>query len=553
MKLTKFDIGAEIISILTRGMYPDPKDALREYIQNGVDAHSQKIAVKIRQDSIVVDDDGVGMNYDILRKAVRVGVSDKSPTKNVGFMGIGIYSSFHLCGKMAIYSRGTNDIPNRLEMDFGKMKSILDTQREQRLNGKISSEKLIDLQSILEDCIELTQDGRLANEEFPKKGTRVELSEIEPEFYTALSDFDEVSDYLQGVIPLRFNSNEFEHAELIENKIAEICTEKNQKFELIDITLQVNSQTQQLYRPYRNIDFYKEGKPLSPEFFPIESDGEFFGVAWGCLNSVRRKLENKKLRGFILKKQGFSIGKRETLAKFFPREHTYFDRYSGEVIIVNPKLLPNASRNDIEYSPLRSVFYEALTGVAGKYDDIGKEYQETTKADEELAKLHKEVKGHLGKYNEYEEDTEVLVDKIVTLKQIYDKLESRISRRGFSSESEIKAKSLLEQVKNFENTIQERIKVLTEKKKAKRNQNTPSSTKLDLAKEVAKIEVDKVTPDKVYESLLELLEDFEYTIDDELKTAINLIDEMYVQGLAKTKANYYELLNTLKERIQNEE
>ncbi len=35
MRFNKFDIGVEIIAILTRGMYPDPKDALREYIQNG--------------------------------------------------------------------------------------------------------------------------------------------------------------------------------------------------------------------------------------------------------------------------------------------------------------------------------------------------------------------------------------------------------------------------------------------------------------------------------------------------------------------------------------
>ena len=68
MKLSKFDIGAEIISIITKGMYPDPKDALREYIQNGVDAHAKKMSVKIRQESIVVEDDGIGMNSDTLRK-----------------------------------------------------------------------------------------------------------------------------------------------------------------------------------------------------------------------------------------------------------------------------------------------------------------------------------------------------------------------------------------------------------------------------------------------------------------------------------------------------
>ena len=104
MKLSKFDIGAEIISIITKGMYPDPKDALREYIQNGIDAKAKDISIKIRQESIVIEDDGKGMNRKTLRDSVRMGVSDKNPSKDIGFMGIGIYSSFHLCGKMTIFS-----------------------------------------------------------------------------------------------------------------------------------------------------------------------------------------------------------------------------------------------------------------------------------------------------------------------------------------------------------------------------------------------------------------------------------------------------------------
>lgn len=549
MKLSKFDIGAEIISIITKGMYPDPKDALREYIQNGVDAHAKKMSVKIRQESIVVEDDGIGMDFDTLRKAIRIGISDKSPTKNVGFMGIGIYSSFHLCDKLTIFSRGSKDIPNKLEMDFGKMKLILEKQKDKRLKGEIQSEELIDLQTILEDCISLSNDGELNKNSFPAKGTRVELSKIEPEFYTALSNFDEVSDYLRNVIPLKFNEKEFKYAKQIEDEISRICSEKNQKFELVSLTLQVNSKIEELYRPYRNMDFSKDSIPLEPIFHNIESDDVFFGVAWGCLNSQRKKLDNKNLRGFILKKQGFSIGNRESLIKFFPRGNTFFDRYSGEVIIVNPKLLPNASRNDVEYSPLRSVFYESLTEVADKYDDFGHIYQEQSKADADLADIHTKVKEQLGSYNEFEEDTEVLVSKIVVLKNVFDKLKNRIDRKGFSEESEIKAKALLEQVQQFENTIQQRIKILTDNKKKKQQEGFSSKT--DLAKNVAKIKVDKVTEAKKYETLLELLDDLEFKIDDEFKEAIHSIDELFVQRTAKTKAEYYELLNILKERIQN--
>lgn len=536
MKLSKFDIGAEIISIITKGMYPDPKDALREYIQNGVDAQAKNMSVKIRQESIVVEDDGIGMDSETLRKAIRIGISDKSPTKNVGFMGIGIYSSFHLCDKLTIFSRGSKDVPNKLEMDFGKMKLILDSQKDKRLKGEIKSEDLIDLQTILEDCITLTNDGELEETSYLKNGTRVELSKIEPEFYTALSNFDEVSDYLRNVIPLKFNEKDFKYAKQIEDEISRICIEKSQKFELVNLNLQVNSKIEQLFRPYRDIDFSKDYPSLEPIFHNIESDGIFFGVAWGCLNSQRKKLDNKNLRGFILKKQGFSIGNRESLIKFFPRGNTFFDRYTGEVIIVNANLLPNASRNDIEYSPLRSVFYESLTEVADKYDDFGHNYQETSRADADLAEIYKTVKEQLGSYNDFEEDTEVLVSKIVVLKNVFDKLNNKIKRKGFSEESEIKAKALLEQVQQFENTVQQRIKILTDKKKKK--QEDGFSSKIDLAKNVAKISVDKVSESKKYDTLLELLNDLEFKIDDEFKEAIHSIDELFVQRTAKTKAEY---------------
>lgn len=551
MKLTKFDIGAEVISIITKGMYPDPKDALREYIQNGVDAFAKNLAVKVRQESIIVEDDGIGMNHDILRKAVRVGVSDKNPTKNVGFMGIGIYSSFHLCDKLIIYSMGSEDIPNRLEMDFGGMKSILNEQKEKRLNNEIKSEELVDLQTLLESCISLSDNGELAKEVFPVRGTRIELTGIEGEFYTALSGFDEVSDYLRNVIPLHFDKDQFKHADEIETHIAKICEEKNQKFEIINLILQVNSRAEKLFRPYRNIDFNKTATPLEPTFYNIESNGEFFGIIWGCLNSVRKKLDNKNLRGFLLKKQGFTIGKREFLVKFFPRGNTFFDRYSGEVIIVNQKILPNASRNDIEYSPLRSVFYEALTEVAYKYDEIANLFQEYSKADEELASLHDKIKKEIGAYNEFEEDSEILINKIVSLKNIHEKLQGRIDRKGFSSTSEDKAKSLVDQVLAFENTIQQRIKLLTESKKKKQTEQV--SSKIDLAKNVASIVVEAKEPRKDYENLYDLLIDLEYVIDDNLKETIFIIDEMFVQRAAKNKTEYYELLSNLKENIQNEE
>lgn len=550
MKLSKFDIGAEIISIITKGMYPDPKDAIREYIQNGIDAHATEMSVKVRQESIVIADNGIGMNRDVLRKAVRVGVSDKNPTKDVGFMGIGIYSSFHLCSKMSIYSRGEKDIANLLEMDFGKMKSILESQKKARLNDSINSDELIDLQTLLESCISLTEDGEFSSEEFPYKGTRVELSGIEPEFYSSLSDFEEVKFYLQNVIPLHFDKERFSYANIIENKINDICNSKDQRFEIIDLSLQINSRIESLYRPYTDSDFNPYQPPIEPQFEILEN-GEFFGIAWGCLNSVRRKLQNRQLRGFILKKQGFSIGRRENVVKFFPRGNTFFDRYSGEVIIVNEKILPNASRNDIEYSPLRTLFYDTLKEVADKFDDRGHKYQEESKAKEHLATINKDFKILVGRYNEFESNPEILINHIVKIKRINDTLSNAIKRKGFDEESEYKAEELLQNIRGFERTVQERVSYLAEEKKKVEKNNT--NTKTQIAKNVKEINIGEPSETlNKYESLLDVIDDLELTYSEEFKQLIELIDEIFVQGISDSKIEYYENLVNLKNRFEQD-
>lgn len=550
MKLSKFDIGAEIISIITKGMYPDPKDAIREYIQNGIDAKATKMAVKVRQESIVIQDNGFGMDRDILRKAVRVGVSDKNPSKDVGFMGIGIYSAFHLCEKMSIYSRGSKDIPNLLEMDFGNMKAILEEQRSLRLEGIIDSGQLMDLQSLLENCIKLTEDGELSNNELPDRGTRVELSGIESEFYFSLSDFDDVKFYLQNVIPLHFDRDRFTHAQLIEDKIDEICNEKNQKFEIVDLTLQVNSQIENLFRPYTDKDFHNKSVPLEPQFELLQN-GTFFGIAWGCLNSERRKLVNRELRGFIMKKQGFSIGRRENLVKFFPRGNTFFDRYSGEVIIVNDKILPNASRNDIEFTPLRNSFYNTLKEVADKYDDAGHEYQETSKAKEHLYSITDKFKSLIGTYNEYETNPETLINHITKIKELNDTLTKAIKRKGFDEDSEQKANELLANIIGLEKTIQERVTSLIEKNK-KRKKEKSEASKTEIAQKVEKIDIQGNSTDFNFESLLSVFEYLEFELSEELVNIIELIDEIFVQGVASNIAEYQELLLNLKDRYEQD-
>ncbi|MDH6309432.1 ribosomal protein S20 [Dysgonomonas sp. PFB1-18] len=553
MKLSKFDIGAEVISILTKGMYPDPKDTLREYIQNGVDAKSKKIILKIRQDSVTIQDNGIGMNHDVLRKAVRIGVSDKNPTKNVGFMGIGIYSAFHLCERLVIFSRGSLGIPNRLEMDFQGMKDVLLKQKELRLKGEITSEQLMDLQTLLQNFVSLSEDGDLSSSDFPVQGTRVELVGISPYFYNEISEFKEVAQYLRDVVPLRFDHVNFKWGKLIEDKITKICEEHNSKFELIDLDLQINSQLESLYKPYKNSDFDKAGNPQSPEFRELKQGTAFFGVAWGCLSSDRKKIINKDLRGFLIRKQGFAIGKRESIVNYFPRANTFFDRYIGEIIIVNTDILPNASRNDIEYSALRTSFYNSLTEVAKQYDEIAEKFQNDEKADEVLAEMAEKIKKLNLEVSQNQQNSSLLLMNNVEIKGVIKTLFDRIKTKRLKEGTFDSAKALLKQAEDIDKIIRDNIKIANTGKRKKNAKTSNKVTTVDIARNLSNIELSPLPQNKNYESLINLLVDLELNIDNNQERLFSIIDEMFIQALAENKQNYYELLNDLLKEYQRQE
>ena len=116
------DIGGELIAILSKGLYTNPLDCLREYAQNGVDARATTITLKITGNTVMVFDDGVGMGLAELLDAKKFGLSPKSIVQHVGFRGIGIYSGFDLCRRLVVTSkRAGSAAVFRLFFEFAKM------------------------------------------------------------------------------------------------------------------------------------------------------------------------------------------------------------------------------------------------------------------------------------------------------------------------------------------------------------------------------------------------------------------------------------------------
>ncbi len=538
--LKKSDIGGEIISILTKGMYSDPKDALREYVQNSVDAKCENIEIKIRHNNIVVQDDGSGMDFTTMRNAIRLGVSDKNPKNHVGFMGIGIYSSFHICEQLVIYSKVKGQCPNRISFDFKKMRNELEGQREARFKKEIEEEELIALQKLLENNIIIE---KLNNEDFVKIGTRVELNGLEPDFFKSLSKFDEVADYLEKVTPLPFNPR-FKWGKNIENKIKEFCEKNNSKFKLVNIKLQVNEDGKNLFKPYTDEDF--EPEPLQPYYIELRNENEVFGLAWGCLNKDRDSIKNEKVRGFLLKKQGFTIGKREDLLEYFGRP-VFFNRTIGEIIVTNTKLLPNASRSTFEPSLLKTSFRESLQNFAKEYYEYADNYQEDQKANDDLNKAIIFFKESNAQLEFYRQDPEKLLEMLFKLKKIFEGLEKKKKAGRYKNISREKDYEIvIDSINKLANQI--RFEIVSKKKKSK---NITAKSESQIADE------NKVLPnitttisDIQYKSLLEVLDSFGLDLGEDIKMVFQFLDEQYIQP-SKSKNEYQIKLRRIKQDIED--
>src|ERR1700733_12660262 len=192
---TEEEIGGELVSLLSEGLYTNPLDALREYIQNSIDAHAKKVTIACTGRSLIIRDNGRGMTMDQLVKARRLAVSDKTIADNIGFRGIGIYSAFHVCDRLRIRTKVDGVFEEHIaEFDFKTMRSILTAER-----GSDKAQRT-PLTKLLTDHVQFwSKDHGLED-----SATTVELVNILPLYYTTLSDRDETERYILDTVPVGF-------------------------------------------------------------------------------------------------------------------------------------------------------------------------------------------------------------------------------------------------------------------------------------------------------------------------------------------------------------
>src|SRR5579884_1056468 len=191
------DIGGGVLEIISKGLYPDPMDCIREYIQNSVDGLADTVTISITGNSVVIADDGTGMDVEGLEQSRQLGISYKSRTTEVGFRGIGIYSSFDICNRLRIMTK-KRGMPKSyiLEFDFEGMKAQLRTEEG-------TSASRTSLTQIL------TKHSRFRQEldTLDRHYTIVQLEDLSNVHIGQLSNREQLRKYIQQTVPIDFADN----------------------------------------------------------------------------------------------------------------------------------------------------------------------------------------------------------------------------------------------------------------------------------------------------------------------------------------------------------
>ena len=349
-----WEIGGELLDILSRGLYSDARDAIREYAQNGIDASASHIVVNVAGPQVTIRDDGVGMDWETIRRARRFGLSDKNLRDNVGFRGIGLYSAFGMCESLSITSHPAGAAEEyTIHFEFGTMRRILEQDREGLVRSGVALSDLI------------VQYSGFQREEYPEgledqQFTIVTLSGVDQEYRAQLSNVESLRSYLLATLPIAFPEDEY--GTTVNEWLA-----KHLGIRPVQVSVRVGLESN-LRRIQPPVVSYVD-KPESA-WLSDATESKKLAFVWHAYSPHRYRLGSRfpgddsgDASGFLLKCKGFTLGDRLALKSLWPPlgGGALYHHFTGEVHILDEaEVYPNAARDGLEPSLAKQQLEQSL-------------------------------------------------------------------------------------------------------------------------------------------------------------------------------------------------
>ena len=372
--MTEVDInfGINMVEIVTKGLYTNALDTLREYVQNSCDAIDDAInagtlkegngEITINLDAanrrITIKDNGIGISSSpkgFVRVMSNFGNSDKSLKTDRGFRGIGQLGGLAYC-KTLIFSTKVAG-----EKKFSTLTINAEKIRQEFFSGNKRSAEEVLSRNMIFDTADVDTD-----EHFFK----VEMIDIVDTNETLL-DVKEVREYLSFVAPVTYSPNFYYRTEIYKHA-------KDLDFKITEYKILVDGKP--LAKPYKT--HFKTTYNGADEIFDLDfhefKDDEENLIAWswvglskfkGVLDQTKGTPDNL-MRGIRLRLGNIQIGD-ETIFQNLFKETRGTNYFIGEVHAVDKKLRPTSRRDDFEEDKAYKILKEKLKKY---FDELHKMY-----------------------------------------------------------------------------------------------------------------------------------------------------------------------------------
>ncbi len=358
--MADYVFGANLLEILTTGMYQFSQVIFREYIQNSCDAIDKAVTLGILKPDkgeiniwldkdkrlIDIEDNGAGIAADKFESTLQsIAQSGKQIDTEKGFRGIGRLCGLAYCRELVFSTTA-------------KGEDLISTMRidSQKLRSRFYGEKKYTAQEVLDEVI--TVEKKISADARQKHWFKVELIDINAENKTLLDEAF-IRDYLSFVAPV-----EYQNTFYFDKKIHDYADSLN--FEINEYRVNLNGK--QLAKKYKTNFKTSNGSDeifdLSFQDFRDEAD-RLIAWLWVGLSKFKGVINQKvetddyKMRSIRLRKGNIQIGEADALQKLF-KEERGIHYFIGEVFAVSKDLIPNSQRDYfIENRTLR-IFEKAL-------------------------------------------------------------------------------------------------------------------------------------------------------------------------------------------------
>lgn len=346
-----------VLEAVSKGLYPDRKHVLREFIQNAFDAlgdlrHShpkeplRPVEITASAPSLIIADKGIGMSEEAMRRYRYLGFSEKQIGLHAGFRGIGKFSAITVCDRLIVRSSRLGEPKSyQVEIDAAGMWKRLQTDRNPPL------------ESLLQDHSTFAETDEKPELHY----TFAELHGVHGDAMELL-DANIIKPYLAQTAPVPFEPA-FPYGAEISQRLHQVNPE------FLEVGILVNREP--VYKPF----LADASRPDYKEVFAAKDPTELIALAWFCQHLGKgqfrdagesgKRGQRHPHSGLHYRASNFTIGDsmltRKTLWQTTPERAFYF---FGEIHVLDSGVTPTSDRDNFEDTSARGRLYDRCREIS---------------------------------------------------------------------------------------------------------------------------------------------------------------------------------------------